>query len=42
VPDKISTVLYKELENVTKLYIATGETPLMIIRVDDESIDTLK
>lgn len=37
IPDKLSTVLYKELENVIKLYIATGETPLIILRVDKET-----
>lgn len=37
VPDKISTVLYKELENVIKLYIADGEHPIISLRVDDES-----
>lgn len=33
----VSTVLYKELENVIKLYIATGTTPIVTLRVDDES-----
>jgi hypothetical protein len=28
--------LYKELENVIKLYIATGSLPIIILRVDDE------
>ena len=36
VPDQISIVLYKELENVVKLYIATGKTPIITLRVDDE------
>ena len=36
VPDQISIVLYKELENVIKLYIATGKTPIITLRVDDE------
>lgn len=35
-PEQVSTVLYKELENVIKLYIATGKTPIVTIRVDDE------
>jgi hypothetical protein len=38
-PEKISTVLYKELENVTKLYIANGVDPIISLRVDDESDD---
>lgn len=38
-PDKISTVLYQELENVTKLYIATGRHPIISLRVDDQSED---
>ena len=38
-PEKISTVLYKELENVTKLYIANGVDPVISLRVDDESDD---
>ena len=37
VPSKLSTVLYKELENVIKLYIATGKTPLIVLRVDEET-----
>lgn len=37
-PEQVSTVLYKELENVIKLYIATGKTPIITIRVDDEGI----
>jgi hypothetical protein len=32
----VSIVLYKELENVTKLYIATGETPIIILNLDKE------
>ena len=35
-PGKISAVLYKELENVIKLYIATGKDPIISLRVDDE------
>ena len=35
VPQQVSTVLYKELQNVIKLYIATGKHPIMCIRVDD-------
>ena len=30
----VSIVLYKELENVTKLYIATGETPIITLNLD--------
>lgn len=30
-----SVVLYRELENVIKLYIATGEYPIMSIRIDN-------
>lgn len=30
----VSTVLYKEMENVIKLYIATGVWPLISLRVD--------
>lgn len=36
-PNKISAVLYKELENVIKLYMATGKHPIISLRVDDES-----
>lgn len=36
-PNKISAVLYKELENVIKLYIATGKNPIISLRVDDDS-----
>ena len=32
---QISVVLYKELENVIKLYIATGTKPIITLRVDD-------
>lgn len=39
--DNISTVLYKELENVIKLYIATGTLPIIILRVDDEGLGYL-
>ena len=38
-PDKISVVLYRELENVIKLYIATGNDPIITLRVDDQSED---
>ena len=38
-PEQISAVLYKELENVIKLYIATGEHPIISFRVDDEGVD---
>jgi hypothetical protein len=34
--------LYKELENVIKLYIATGSLPIIILRVDDEGEGILK
>ena len=40
-PSQISAVLYKELENVVKLYIATGKTPVIVLRVDDEGETTL-
>lgn len=40
-PEQISAVLYKELENVIKLYIATGEHPIISFRVDDESVKDL-
>lgn len=36
-PNKISAVLYKELENVIKLYIATGKDPIISLRVDGDS-----
>ena len=42
VPDQVSTVLYKELDNVIKLYIATGSHPLMCIRVDDEGVGKIE
>ena len=32
---QVSAVLYKELENVIKLYIATGKHPIICMRVDD-------
>lgn len=32
----VSTVLYRELENVIKLYIATGVYPMITIRVDGD------
>ena len=38
-PGQISTVLYKELENVVKLYIANGSTPIITLRVDDDTDD---
>ena len=41
-PDQISAVLYKELDNVTKLYIATGEHPIISFRIDDDNIDNLR
>lgn len=31
----LSTILYKELENVIKLYIATGKLPIITLRVDN-------
>jgi len=37
IPAKLSTVLYKELENVVKLYIATGKVPMIILRVDEQT-----
>lgn len=40
--DNLSTILYKELENVVKLYIATGEHPIIVLRVDDEGERLLK
>lgn len=33
---EVSTVLYKELDNVTKLYIATGIKPIIELRVDEK------
>ena len=42
VPDQVSTVLYKELDNVIKLYIATGSHPLICIRVDDEGVGKIE
>lgn len=41
VPKQVSAVLYKELDNVIKLYIATGSHPIMCMRVDDEALKTL-
>ena len=41
-PDQISAVLYKELDNVTKIYIATGEHPIISFRIDDDNIENLK
>lgn len=40
--DNLSTILYKELENVIKLYIATGAHPIIVLRVDDEGEGFLK
>lgn len=42
IPDQVSTVLYKELDNVIKLYIATGAHPIISIRVDDEGIGKIE
>lgn len=42
VPDKVSAVLYKELDNVIKLYIADGEHPIITLRVDDDGVDQYK
>ncbi len=41
-PDKVSSVLYKELENVIKLYIATGRHPVVSLRVDKDSENKYK
>ena len=41
-PGQISAVLYKELENVIKLYIATGEHPIISFRVDDQGKDRVE
>jgi hypothetical protein len=41
-PDQVSTVLYKELENVIKLYIATGKVPVIVLRVDEEGENTIR
>lgn len=41
-PKQVSTVLYKELENVIKLYIATGKVPVIVLRVDEEGENTLR
>ena len=35
VPQQLSVVLYKELENVIKVYIATGNHPIICMRVDN-------
>lgn len=35
--DAVSTVVYKELDNVVKLYIATGEKPIITIRIDEST-----
>jgi hypothetical protein len=32
-------VLYKELDNVIKLYIATGKDPVISLRVDDWGVE---
>lgn len=36
---EVSTVLYKELDNVVKLYIATGIKPIIELRIDDNAPD---
>lgn len=38
-PKQVSAVLYKELQNVIKLYIATGKHPIICVRVDDGIFD---
>lgn len=38
VPKKVSAVLYKELDNVIKLYIADGEHPIITLRVDNNGV----
>lgn len=35
----LSTVLYKELENVIKLYIASDKYPIVVLRVDDQGLE---
>lgn len=37
---QLSAVLYKELENVIKLYIASGKYPIITLRVDDDGINS--
>lgn len=39
VPQQVSATLYKELENVIKIYIATGKHPIICMRVDDSIFD---
>jgi len=41
VPEQVSAVLYKELDNVTKLYIADGVHPIICMRVDEEGSSKL-
>jgi len=41
-PKQVSTVLYKELENVIKLYIATGTTPIIVLRVDEDGENIIR
>lgn len=36
-PDQISAVIYKELDNVVKLYVATGKHPIACFRIDKDS-----
>lgn len=36
---QLSAVLYKELENVIKLYIASGKYPIITLRVDDAGLE---
>lgn len=36
-PDQISAVIYKELDNVVKLYVATGKHPIACFRIDGDS-----
>lgn len=36
---EVSTVLYKELDNIVKLYIATGIKPIIELRVDNDAPD---
>ena len=37
----LSTVLYKELENVIKLYIASDKYPIVVLRVDDQGLEKI-
>lgn len=41
VPEQVSAVLYKELDNVIKLYIADGVHPIICMRVDEEGSSKL-